>query len=123
MPFVSELVFVVPLKENAHEDALRLLREQLPFDLDATPLTRQRVYATTREIIVVFETAEASTFRLRAEDPSVWKVAGDWQKLMAGPPRNARTAYSWERSADDEGVSYEPTPGPGDSEGGDIYGP
>ena len=121
---MSELIFVVPLKENAREDALRLLRERLPFDLDATELTRQRVYATTREIIFILETAEASaTRRLRAGDPSLWKVAGEWQKLMAGPPRIARPVYSWERSNDDEGVSYEPTPGPGDSEGGDIYGP
>jgi hypothetical protein len=82
------------------------------------------VYATNREIVFVFESpGPTATLRLGAEDPSVWKVAREWRKLMAGRPRKAQTAFSWVRSGDIEGVSYAATPGPGDSEGGDVYAP
>ena len=121
---MSELVLVRPLKENAYEDALTLLAEGPPFDLEATEFARHRVYATRREIVFVFESpGPSATLRLRAEDPALWKVAHEWQKLMAGRPRKAQTAFSWQRREDAEGISYEPTPGPGDSDGGDVYGP
>jgi hypothetical protein len=120
---MSELVLVVPLKEDAYEDALTLLRKGPPFDLQETDFARHRVYATKSEIVFVFESADPAALRLQAEDPSLWKVAREWQKLMAGRPRKAHTAFSWSRGDDADGVSYEPTPGPGDSEGGDVYGP
>jgi hypothetical protein len=124
MRLMSELVLVLPLKEGAYEEALDLLREGPPFDPEATEFARHRVYATTREIVVVFEPpASTATLGLRTEDPSLWSVGREWQKVMAGRPRKALTAFSWTRSDDGEGLSYEPTPGPGDSEGGDVYGP
>ncbi len=123
-PAVSELVIIVPLKEGAYEDALALLRERPPFEVEESDFARHRVYATKREFVFVFESPERSaTLRLHAEDPSLWEFAREWRKLTAGRPRKAQTAFAWERSEDAEGVSYAPTPGPGDSDGGDIYGP
>jgi hypothetical protein len=121
---VSELVVVVPLREEAYEEALELLRKGPPFELEDTEFARHRVFATSTEIVFVFESpGPTATLRLAAEDPSVWKVARAWQKLVAGRPRKARTVFAWARSGDVEGVSYAATPGPGDSEGGDVYAP
>ena len=121
---MSELVVVLPLKEKAYEEALGLLRERPPFELDETDFARHRVYATRSEIVFVFESpGPTATLRLASKDPSGWKVGRPWRKLMAGPPRKAQTVFSWARGRDVEGVSYAATPGPGDSEGGDVYAP
>lgn len=56
----------------------------------------------------------------RADDAS---PAGAWREYVAGEPRLAEDAYSWTRSDVPEGVSFAPTPGPGDSDGGDLYPP
>jgi polyphosphate glucokinase len=42
-------------------------------------------------------------------------------RLWDGPPGITEDAYSWTRGEPMEDVSFLPTPGPGDSEGGDIY--
>jgi hypothetical protein len=46
-----------------------------------------------------------------------------WNEGLAAKPRVARTAFSWERTSGPEDASFEPTPGPGDSEGGDLFSP
>lgn len=53
----------------------------------------------------------------------LWKIAAAWEKLMAGKPRKAETAYSWTRSVDGDAIFFAATPGPGDSEGGDVFAP
>ena len=40
---------------------------------------------------------------------------------QAGPPRVGEQVYSWTPADVPGNVSYLPTPGPGDSDGGDIY--
>jgi hypothetical protein len=121
---MSRLVVVVPLKDGAHEKARALLAQGPPFDLEATDFDRHEVYLTKREVVFVFESPGSSaTLRLPGEDPSVWKAAAAWQQLMAEKPRKAETAYSWARPQNGEAVFFEPTPGPGDSEGGDVFAP
>jgi len=56
-------------------------------------------------------------------DPTLWAAAAAWKDLVAGPPRLAEEVYSWVRAHPAEYLSFESTPGPGDSEGGDIYSP
>lgn len=56
-------------------------------------------------------------------DASVVVAAAAWSDYVAGPPRVAEADYFWERVEESEGLSFEPTPGPGDSEGGDLYPP
>jgi hypothetical protein len=46
-----------------------------------------------------------------------------WSELAAGPPRIAEDAYSWVGPGPPEHVSFTSTPGPGDSDGGDVYAP
>ena len=40
-----------------------------------------------------------------------------------GTAAKGETVYAWARAERPEGVSYEPTPGAGDSEGGDVFAP
>ena len=121
---MSRLVVVVPLREGTRDKARSLLAEGPPFDLEATDFDRHEVYVTEREVVFVFESeALPATLRLPGEDPAVWKAAAAWEELMAGKPRRAETAYSWRRPADGEAVFFDPTPGPGDSEGGDVFAP
>jgi hypothetical protein len=121
---VGRLVVVVPLKAGAAEKARELLAKGPPFDLEASEFDRHEVYVSESEAVFLFETpGPSATLKLPGDDPSLWKVAAAWQPLIADKPRKALTAYSWRRPKDRDAVSFEPTPGPGDSEGGDLYTP
>ena len=50
-------------------------------------------------------------------------MAAAWRPCLAGAPRIADDAYAWSRSRPEPGVSYAATPGPGDSERGDLFAP
>ena len=121
---MSRFVAVLPLEPGARARAEALLREGPPFDLEETQFDRHLVFVTDREVVFVFEGRGLShTLELPAEDPALWEAAADWQACLSERPRVAVTAYSWERSTDEEGLSFESTPGPGDSDGGDLYSP
>ena len=121
---MSRLVALLPLKPGARDRAEALLRQGPPFDLEQTQFDRHQVFVTDQEVVFVFEGSGPSrTLELPAEDPALWKAAADWQACLSERPRIAVTAYSWERSTDGEGVSFTPMPGPGYSEGGDVYSP
>ena len=121
---MSRLVFVVPLKEGTFEQAKSLLAQGPPFDLVATEFDRHEVYLTDREVVFVFESPGPSgTLRLAGEDSSLWQVAAAWTEIMAAKPRKAGVAYVWARPDNGEAVFFEATPGPGDSEGGELFPP
>jgi hypothetical protein len=121
---VSRLVAVLPLLPGARDRAEALLRQGPPFDLEQTQFDRHQVFLTDREVVFVFEGERPSdAVGLRAADPALWQAAEGWQACLSEPPRMAVTAYSWERTEAEEGVSFRSTPGPGDSEGGDVYSP
>ena len=44
------------------------------------------------------------------------------KRIVASPPK-AETIFPWARFGIFEELSFEPTPGPGDSEGGDVFSP
>jgi hypothetical protein len=121
---MSRLVLIASLKEGRSSRARELLEQGPPFDLEATRFDRPAVHLTDREVVFVFEAPGAShMLSLQSEDPRVWRAAEAWQECLDGGPRVARTAFFWQRVEGPEGVSFEPTPGPGDSEGGEIYSP
>ena len=66
-------------------------------------------------IVPLVEGAEDRARALLAAGPP-WAGAAEWAEIVAGEPFIGR---------EDElsGVSYDSTPGPGDSEGGDIFPP
>lgn len=101
---MNRLVVVVPLLENAFEDARRLLERGPPIDLEATRFDRHDVYLTRHEVVFVFETPRtAAALELPGEDRELWRVAAEWRNVMAGRPRTARTVYAWSRGDDPSG--------------------
>jgi hypothetical protein len=121
---MSYLVVVAPLKAGMVERARELLGEGPPFDLEGTVFDRHAVHLTDHEVVFVFESQGPSrTLDLPAEDPKIWRAAEAWQECLVERPRVAHTAFSWERGSSSVEISFEPTPGPGDSEGGDVFSP
>jgi len=120
---MTRLVFVAPLKEGARIQAEKLLEQGHPFELERTRFDRHEVFVTDLEVVFLFEGPTGSVLELSGEDPALWKAAAAWSKCLAARPRVARSAFSWRRSEDRDGVSFAPTPGPGDSEGGELYSP
>jgi len=95
---VSRLVLVVPLKEGAAGRTRELLGEGPPFELETTHLERHEVFLTEHEAVFVFDTAgEAPALELEAGNPQLRRAAAAWREVMAGRPRKAETAFSWER--------------------------
>lgn len=121
---MSRLIVIVPLKEGKSARAREILEEGPPFELEATVFDRHAVHLTDREAIFLFEgVGPSGTLTLPGEDPRIWRAAEAWAECLAGKPRVARIGFSWQRVEGSEGVSFEPTPGPGDSEGGEVYPP
>ena len=120
---MSRAVVVVPLQEGASEKAAQLLRKGPPFDPYAVGLERHNVFLTESEAVFVFEAADLDVAEHLIGDDGIWQAAESWKDLVAGPPRLAEDSYSWQRPHVPDHVSFAPTPGPGDSEGGDLSGP
>lgn len=120
---MGQLVVVIPLREGAHGDALALLREGPPMELEASGLERYHAFLSSREAILVLEgPGVGERDRLQWEDLSAWRNGSRWQHCAQSPPHLAESIYSWERAPDLKGVFFGPLPGPGDSEGGDAVG-
>lgn len=90
-------VVVVPLQDGAVERVRELVSQGPPFDPAETGLTRHELLLTPSEAIFVFEaeTEEGLGAFLGSLDLS---GAAAWGGLVAGPPRLAESAFSWERS-------------------------
>jgi hypothetical protein len=119
---MSRLVIVVPLQHSTRESARVLLRSGPPFDPALAGLERHHVFLTDHEAVFVFEADELDAVE-RLADPTLWNAIADWNDLVAGPPRLAEDVYSWIRAHPSEEISFAATPGPGDSEGGDVFAP
>ena len=121
---MGQLIVIAPLKPGTADRARELLASGPPFDLEKTEFRRHAVHFTDREVVFAFETeGKSPTLSLPAEDPVLWQAAAAWREVLDGKPRVARLAFSWERPEPADDVFYEPTPGPGDSDGGDFYAP
>ena len=120
---MSRLVILVPLQPEARDRVRALLATGPPFDPDTAGLERHHVVLTDHEVVFVFEADEPDAVERLAADPTLWDAMSGWSDLVAGPPRIAEDVYSWIRAHPSEEVSFAATPGPGDSEGGDVFPP
>ncbi|HUK94012.1 MAG TPA: hypothetical protein VLU96_03040 [Gaiellaceae bacterium] len=117
------LALVVPLKPDSHDAVRDLLAQGPPFDPEQIPgLDRHEVFLSRDEAVFVFDSgAGADALSPLLADPDFLKTAVSWRDHVAGPPRIAETIFAWTRVEEPESLSYLPTPGPGDSDGGDIF--
>ena len=100
-----------------------MLRHGPPFDPGEAGLERHQAFVTEAEVVFLFEADLRDAVALLAEDAGLWKAVEGWMELVAGPPRLAEGAFSWVRPHPSEMTFFDPTPGPGDSDGGDVYPP
>jgi hypothetical protein len=100
------LVVVLPIKRGARDRARALLDRGPAFDGG----------------VEAFLTEDEVVFHLRAE-ADLDRLAPDWAELAAGPPRGAEGPYWWVQPHPTDEAFSTPTPGPGDSEGGDVFAP
>ena len=117
------LMLVLPLRPGAEDEVRKLLTHGPPFDPGEIPeLERHEVLLSPGEAIFVFESeADADAIAALLSKAELWQAAGVWQEHIAGPPRLAESVYSWARGEAPDEVFFLPTPGPGDSDGGDIF--
>ncbi len=118
------VVVVLPLRAGARDAVRALLDNGPPFDPSVVDgLERHEVLLTPTEAIFLFESSgdgEAAIEALLGK-PELWQAAAAWHDHLAGPPQIAEVAYSWRRPEDHDEVSFLATPGPGDSDGGDVF--
>jgi hypothetical protein len=120
----TTLAVVLPIREDARKQALALLAAGPPFDPSRVGLDRHDVFVTERELVFLFEAVEGTaTLERLLSRPELWRAALSWRSVIAGPPRVAELGYSWAGAQSANGVSFTATPGPGDSDGGDVFGP
>ena len=118
---MSRAVVVLPLREGASEQATKLLHGGPPFDPGEIGLERHHVFLTEREAVFVFEADSRDAAEKLIGEGRFWAAASAWKEIVDGPPRFAEDAYSWTRPYTPDDVSFEPTPGPGNSDGGDVF--
>jgi hypothetical protein len=119
----QRLAVIVPVRKGKRDKAERLLAKGPPFDAEHVGLERHEVFLGERDAIFVFDaTSDVSLEKLLA-DAKLWTRAAAWHDVVAGPPRLVRASYAWEAIRERDDLFFAPTPGPGDSEGGNIYSP
>jgi hypothetical protein len=90
-------IVVVPLQDGALERVRELVSHGPPFDPGETCLTRHELLLTPSEAIFVFEAESEEGLGLFLSGLDL-SAAAAWGELVAGPPRLAECAFSWERS-------------------------
>jgi hypothetical protein len=119
----DRVAVVVPLRKGKRDKAQRLLDQGPPFDPERVGLESHEVFLTDQEAIFVFNAATGFNPQKLLADSRVWASAAAWHDVIAGPPRIAKTFYAWANVTGSGDLFFDATPGPGDSEGGDIYSP
>jgi hypothetical protein len=94
----QRVTLIVPLKKGAMVQAQTLVAEGPPFDPEKKGLERHEVFLTDQEAVFLFEGPNAADVVQRlARDPNAWRAAVKWRRLLAGAPRLAHSAYTWQR--------------------------
>jgi hypothetical protein len=120
---VARVVVVLPIEATAQDRVRELLDAGPPFDLEASGIDGYHVSVTDNEVVFILEAPDPPRLRQLVEHLELMAAAEPWRQHAAGPARTADEAFSWSRPDLDEGLSFAATPGPGDSEGGDLYPP
>lgn len=117
------VVVILPIKADARPRVRELLKAGPPFDPDAIAgLEQHEAFLTAGEAVFVFASPLGpDALASRLADAGLSEAAASWSDFVAGPPRIAELVFAWARGPAAGDVSYLPTPGPGDSDGGDVF--
>ena len=97
---VERFAIIVRLKPDTHTKAAQLIAAGPPFDPAAVGLESHSVFLAQESVAFVFEGREAgSVVSDNVDDPFRSPVFEAWATFLDGPPRIARQAYHWERTA------------------------
>jgi hypothetical protein len=127
----DRVTVIVPIRKGKRDKVEQLLDKGPPFEPERVGLGRHQVFLTDQEAVFFFESAAGFSLQRLLSDTNVWISAAAWHDCIAGPPRMARAFYSWAAAPreeenlfwEEENLFFDATPGPGDSEGGEIYSP
>jgi hypothetical protein len=117
---VGRLCIVLPLRQGRAGEAKALLRQGPPIDPVNGAFERYAAFVSEREAILVLEGPGVGTAQIPWTDVTAWKEGDRWKRCLRAGPRVAEVIHSWKRPPELDGVSFGPSPGPGDSEGGDA---
>lgn len=120
---VERVAVIVPLRKGKREKAEWLLDKGPPFDPERMGLERHEVYLTDQDAVFIFNAASGFSLQRLLSDTKVWSSAAAWADVVSGAPRIAKPFYAWATVSAPDDLFFEATPGPGDSEGGDIHSP
>jgi hypothetical protein len=99
---MEQLAVVARLKQGAEPEALKLVAEGPPFELEGSGLERHEVYVSAGEVVFVFEGDDAEwVVDALVDDPLQWPVIvalDAWRPLVEGTPRLARGVFAWQRT-------------------------
>jgi hypothetical protein len=119
----KRVAVVLPIRKRKRDKVKLLLEQGPPFDPHDAGLERHQVFMTDSEVVFLFEASESFSLSALLEESGVLSIAAAWHDCVAGRPRVAEPFYSWAAAREPNGLFFGPTPGPGDSDGGDIYAP
>jgi hypothetical protein len=99
---VERIAIIARLESGAEPRAAELISAGPPFDPEGSGFERHSVYLSASEVVFVFEGREVEWLvDALIDEPFHWmldKAIDKWRPLVDGPPRIARSVFSWERS-------------------------
>jgi hypothetical protein len=119
----NRIAVIVPIRKRKRDKVKRLLEHGPPFDPHDAGLERHQVFLSDSEVVFLFEAAPGFSLSKLLDNAGVLSIAAAWHDCVAGRTRVAEPYFSWVAARDPNGLFFGPTPGPGDSDGGDIYAP
>lgn len=94
---MESLVVVAHLKPDTYEEACALIKQGPPFNLENSGLTRNAVFCSPREVIFLFEGADAEGIVERMlNDPVASAQFSTWGRLIEGVPVRAVREFEWQ---------------------------
>jgi hypothetical protein len=100
---MEQLAIVATLRDDAEEEARRLIDLGPPFDLAERGFTRHSVFMSQDEIVFVFEARDVEgILNAMVTDEGAWVLQSTfeaWRPLLEGEPRVAPLVFSWKREA------------------------
>ena len=120
---MPRVLAILRLKPGSREAVRALLTDGSPFDANKIEgLERHEVFLTSEEVVFLFQSQGGpDVLASLLTPPDLWEALGPWREYIEAAPRIAEEVFSWVHAEEGADVFYLDTPGPGDSEGGDIF--